>query len=170
MAPQLHSKITINGKQYQAGEQIAWYAIYPFFLLHMLMFGASGFYMAYGADDVPLLFIFLHGGIAILVYTLFYFAIFGVDEVKWMVINAGLGIFGIIAQLSWILGLLFNREMGDYSIARHIVPFCYYVLYTFLLHQALLDASGARTDESRRRTIDNLYILLSVLIYAAIFL
>src|SRR3546814_4428460 len=47
--------------------------IYPFFLFHMLMFGISGFVLAYGADgDVA--FLYMHGGIAIVVYLVFYFA------------------------------------------------------------------------------------------------
>src|SRR5690606_27486770 len=78
--------------------------IYPFFLFHMLMFGISGFVLAYGADgDVG--FLYMHGGIAIVVYLVFYFAIFGREQVKWMFINAGLGILGIYSQIGWILGL-----------------------------------------------------------------
>src|SRR3546814_6446770 len=62
--------------------------IYPFFLFHMLMFGISGFVLAYGADgDVA--FLYMHGGIAIVVYLVFYSAIFGREQVKWMFIKIG---------------------------------------------------------------------------------
>lgn len=46
------------------------------------------------------------GGIAILMYTMFYFAMSGRNEVKWMFINAGLGIFGIYTQIGWFLSLV----------------------------------------------------------------
>src|SRR5690606_4519264 len=88
------------------------YFVYPFFLVHMLMFGVAGFVLAYGADgDVG--FLYMHGGLAIVVYTVFYLAIFGFDEVLWMFINAGLGVAGIHTQLGWILGMFFGRNLAD---------------------------------------------------------
>jgi len=53
----LHAPLTINGKTYQAGEDVSWYSVYPFFLLHMLMFGGSGFLMAYSKDGPPAAFL-----------------------------------------------------------------------------------------------------------------
>ena len=55
------------------------------------MFGGSGFLLAYASTDVETAFLFLHGGIAILVYLVFYLVIFGWDEVRWMFINAAIG-------------------------------------------------------------------------------
>ena len=170
MGVKLHDKITINDKEYPAGAEIPWYTIYPFFLVHMLAFGASGFFMAYGADDVPLLFLYMHGGFAIFVYLIFYLAIFGPDRVKWMFIDAALGIFGIIAQLSWLLGWLFDRDIGDYSVARHVVPFGYYILYTFLLHQAVLDFTGSRDDAKRRAGVNFGYVGFSLAFYGVLLL
>src|SRR3546814_2721555 len=90
--------------------------IYPFFLFHMLMFGISGFVLAYGADgDVA--FLYMHGWIAIVVYLVFYFAIFGREQVKWMFFNAGLGILGIYSQIGSILGLL-GRNAEDRKSTR----------------------------------------------------
>ena len=43
--------------------------IYPFFGIHMLMFGLSGFLLAYAPEHADLTFLYLHGGIAIVVYT-----------------------------------------------------------------------------------------------------
>jgi hypothetical protein len=160
----LHHSLKINGKKYAAGADVPGTFVYPFFLLHMLMFGGSGFVMAYIDDAPPLLFLYMHGGIAILVYVIFYVAMFGVDEVKWMFINAGLGALGLSAQLDWILKL-FGRDFDDYSWANHIVPFLYYVLYTFLLRQAILDIAGVRDNESRRRLLDNVYIFGSLAVY-----
>ena len=158
----------MNGRDYPAGSDISWYKIYPFFLFHMLMFGGSGFLMAYSSDGAPLGFLFAHGGFAILVYTIFYVTIFGVDEVKWMFINAGLGALGIYTQMGWLL-TLFGKRIGDYALVRHIVPFLYFVLYTFLLRQALLDISGARENEGRRRLVENAYIGLSLAASAVCF-
>ena len=35
----LRGDITINGKLHPKGSEVSWYTIYPFFLLHMAMFG-----------------------------------------------------------------------------------------------------------------------------------
>jgi hypothetical protein len=166
---ELQGSITINGRKYEKGDSVPWYAIYPFFLVHMGMFGFSGFFMAYSEQGAPLPFLYLHGGFACLVYLIFYVTLFGVDRVRWMFINAALGLFGIYAQIDWILAL-FGRQAGDYSVWQHTIPFLYYVLYTFLLHQMVLDVFKARSDEHRRRRIDGLYIVVSVLVYGLIWL
>jgi uncharacterized membrane protein len=88
----LHGELKIGDRVYRRGETVPWKVIYPFFLVHMLMFGASGFFMAYNDEPAPVGFLFMHGGLAIFVYMAFYFTIFGRDEVKWMLINAALGV------------------------------------------------------------------------------
>jgi hypothetical protein len=165
----LHSGITINGKPYAKGTDVPGYKIYPFFLLHMLAFGGSGFFMAYGANDVSTGFLFLHGGFAILVYTVFYVALFGWDEVRWMFINAVLGIYGLWSEIGWILGA-FGKQISDFPWYRHVVPFGYYVLYTFLLRHMLLDLFDARGDETRRRRLENGYVLGTITFYTLIWL
>lgn len=160
----LDREITINKRLYPKGAEISWLSIYPFFMVHMLMFGGSGFVMSYSPLHLPLehlLFIYIHGGIAIAVYTFFYLTIFGADEVKWMFINSGLGLLGIYAQVGWLLSR-FGRKIGDYPLYVHVTPFLYYVLYTFLLRNALLDIFAARENEQRRNAVDNLYIAFSV--------
>ena len=164
----LHAPLKINGRTYQAGEEVSWYSVYPFFLLHMLMFGGSGFLMAYSQDGPPAAFLYAHGGIAIFVYTVFYMAIFGLDEVKWMFINAGLGLLAIYTQVDWLLSL-FGKDLRSYPLHINVVPFLYYVLYTFLLRQALLDLAGAREDEERKRAVDNIYVGGSVALSLAAF-
>jgi hypothetical protein len=166
---ELQGSITINGREYRKGDQIPWYTIYPFFLIHMGMFGLSGFFMAYAQDGPGLLFLYLHGGIACLVYVMFYAAIFGIDRVRWMFINAGLGLFGIYVQIDLLLSL-FGKSADSYSAAVHFIPFLYYILYTFLLHQLVLDVTGSRSHARRRRTVDALYIGGSVAVYGGIWL
>jgi hypothetical protein len=166
---ELQGSLTINGKKHEKGDFIAWYKIYPFFLLHMGAFGLSGFFMAYAEEGPPLFFLYLHGGFACLVYLVFYVAIFGVDRVRWMFINAMLGLFGIYAQIDLILSW-FGKEASDYSLAVHFIPFFYYVLYTFLLHQMVLDIFKARSDPDRRRRVDLAYIVISLVVYGAIWL
>lgn len=166
---ELQGSITINGRKFEKGDFIPWYKVYPFFLVHMGAFGLSGFFMAYANDGAPLVFLYLHGGIACLIYLVFYVTIFGVDRVRWMFINAALGLFGIYAQIDWILAL-FGKDADDYSAWVHFIPFFYYVLYTFLLHQMVLDLFQARSDPQRRRRVDIGYILGSLLVYGGIWL
>lgn len=158
----LHSDITINNNFHAKGSEIPWYQIYPFFMIHMLMFGGSGFFLAYGDGDV--LFLFLHGGIATFVYIIFYFAIFGIDQVKWMFTNAALGLLGIYSEIDWILSF-FNKHAEDFAWYIHVIPFLYYILYTFLLRQMLIDVSGSRDNESRMRLINYFYVIISLSFY-----
>ena len=162
----LHSALTINGKAYPAGSEIAWYKVYPFFLFHMLMFGGSGFVMAYssGGDAEHVGFLYMHGGIAITVYVIFYYAMFGNDEMRWMFINAGLGLLGIRAEISWLLGW-FGKSIGDYPWYVHVIPFAYYVLYTFLLRQLVLDVAGARDNPGRKAFVERCYVVVSLAVY-----
>lgn len=157
----LHSAMRMNGRSYAAGDEVPWYAVYPFFLVHMLMFGGSGFLMAYADSGPPLAFLYLHGGIAILVYTIFYLVIFGLDDVKWMFINAGLGLLGIYAQMGWLLSL-FGKKIESYPLERSVTPFLYFVLYSFLLRHAALDLFGAREDEAKKEKVEYSYIAFSV--------
>ncbi len=161
----IHSGISIDNKNYAKGDNVPWHKIYPFFLFHMLMFGGSGFLMAYGSKDVSALMLYLHGGFAVSIYLVFYLAIFGRDEVKWMFINGALGLLGIWSQIDWILSL-FGRNIGDYPKYIHVIPFLYYILYTFLIRNAILDLAKAREDERRRRFVDNAYIVGSLTVYA----
>ena len=166
----LKSALTMNGKKFEAGDEVSPWAIYPFFLFHMGIFGASGFWMAYNSPETPpLIFIYAHGGFAILIYLVFYVSIFGAEEVEWMFINAALGLFGIYAEINYLLSW-FGKTASDYSYARQAVPFLYYVLYTFLLRQGLLDLTGARDKPDRRRIVEAIYIVASLVIYGALYL
>ena len=160
----LRGDITINDKLYRKGESVPMKFVYPFFLFHMGMFGLSGFFMAYGADDVELMFLYLHGGIAILAYVAFYLVFFGLDEVKWMFINAGLGLLGIWVEIDWILSL-FGKHLSDYPMRVHVTPFLYYILYTFLLRQLLLDLTRSRDNPTRKRLVETLYVVGSLALY-----
>jgi hypothetical protein len=159
----LHGSMTVNGRSYTAGDDISWISVYPFFFVHMLAFGGSGFLMAYAAE-VPMPFLYLHGGIAILVYTVFYLTIFGRDEVKWMFINAGLGLIGMMSQIDWLLSL-FGRRVADFPAYVHVIPFLYFMLYTFLIRHAVLDLLGAREDDVKRRLIQPAYVGVSLAAY-----
>jgi hypothetical protein len=164
----IKGEATINGKFYKEGDIISGWSVYPFFIVHMLIFGASGFFIAYAFDATPVLFLYMHGGIAILVYSFFYLIFFGKEQVKWMFINAGLGIFGIYAEIDWLLGH-FGKHVSDFPFYVHVIPFLYYILYTFLLRQVVLDIFNA--DESKEKTnkINQYYIIISLIIYGLIF-
>ena len=134
----------------------------------MLMFGGAGFGMAYFAKDVPPHVLFMFGGLSITLYTVFYLAIFGLDEVKWMFINAGLGLLGIYTEVGWLLSL-FHKKIEDYSFAVHIVPFLFFVLYTFLIRHAVLDMTGAREDKQKKTRVEIWYVVVSVVLSAIAF-
>ena len=141
--------------------------IYPFFGVHMLGFGLSGFFMAYASNGPDLKFLYMHGGFAIFVYLIFYATIFGRDEVRWMFTNAALGILGIYAQINWILAR-FGKSASDYSWKVHVIPILYYVLYTFLLRQFLLDLTNSRDNPIRRDWVNRAYVVISLLVYASL--
>jgi hypothetical protein len=159
----LQGEISISGRNYTRGSDVPWYRVYPFFIVHMLAFGGSGFLMAYSTNPAPLSFLYLHGGIAIAVYTIFYLTLFGRDDVKWMFINAGLGVLGIYGQMGWLLST-FGKNIEAYSLSRSVIPFLYFVLYTFLLRHALLDLTGAREDEEKKKKVEYSYVVTSVLV------
>ena len=163
----LKGEITINGEKYPAGTEVPWFKLYPFFLFHMAAFGTSGFVMAYAHDGAEIWFLYLHGGFACFVYLMFYLTIFGKDQVKWMLINSALGLFGIYAQIDLILSL-FGKQASDYSVFVHFIPFLYYILYTFLLYQLVLDVIRARDNPGRRRLVEACYVVLSILVYGLI--
>ena len=165
----LYTSITINDKRYRKGEEVPWYSIYPFFLIHMAVFGGSGFFIAYGVADIPISMLYLHGGIAILVYLSFYYALFGPEQIKWMFINAGLGIYGVYVEIGWILAL-FGKQISEYPWYIHVIPFSYYVLYTFLLRQAVLDISGARDNPQKQKFVEKIYVWGSLAVYTLIYL
>lgn len=160
----VHGSFSSGSTKYQAGDEVSAWQIYPFFLVHMLIFGASGFFMAYAEKGPPLLFLYLHGGFAIFTYIIFYITIFGRDEVKWLFINTALGALGIYSQLDWLLSLV-GKNAHDYPWYVHVIPFLYFVLYTFLLRQALLDMTGSRDNALRKKLVEFSYIAASIAIY-----
>ena len=165
----VHGEISLGGTRYAAGDEVPAAKVYPLFLLHMGIFGASGFFLAYSDPGAPLAFLWMHGAFAILVYLVFYLAIFGLDEVRWMVANAALGLLGIYTEIDWLLGLT-GRHAADFSWARHAIPFGYYVLYTFLLRHMVVDALSTRADPVRRRRVEAGYVWVSALSYLALWL
>jgi hypothetical protein len=129
------------------------------------MFGGSGFFLAYSDPEPPVFFLYVHGGFAILIYTIFYLSIFGRDEVKWMFINSGLGLLAIYSQIGWLLSF-FGKKIGDYPSYVHVIPFLYFVLYTFLIRHAVLDLMKAREDDIKKKKVEFGYVATSVAVYA----
>lgn len=160
----LHNDIKMNGKLYKKGDDVPAIPLYGFFIIHMLAFGLSGFFLAYSSEEPDVFFLYIHGGIAIFSYITFYLSIFGVDAVKWLFINSALGIYGIWAEVEWMLSF-FDRSLSTYPIYVHVIPFLYYILYTFLLRQILIDVLGARDNPNKERAINMAYCIVSAVIY-----
>jgi uncharacterized membrane protein YwaF len=165
----LHGQITINGRIYAKGTEVPWFKIYPFFMLHMLVFGSTGFAMAYFEAKPNLPFLYMHGGFAILIYTVLYVAIFGFDEVKWMFINAALGVTGLFTQMAWIMAR-FGKHIDGMPWYVHVIPFVYYVLYVFLIRHAFLDFFDARENPARRALVEKIYVAVSLAICGVFYL
>lgn len=81
-----------------------------------------------------------------------------------MFMNAGLGLLGIYTQIGWLLSF-FGKKSGDYPIYVHVIPFLYFVLYTFLIRHAVLDLTQSRENEQRKKVVEYAYIAVSVAIY-----
>lgn len=162
----LRKDLKINGKLVKKGETIPWWYIYPFFCIHMLVFAGSGFLLAYTGDGPgrALPFLYIHGGGAIVIYLIFYLAIFGRDQVMWMFVNAAIGGLATYTQIDWILSL-FGKQAQDYSYAVHAIPFLYFVLYTFLLRQAVLDITGALDNKIKEGVVSWAYAVISIVFY-----
>ena len=141
--------------------------VYIIFLIHMLGFGLLGFYLAYGKPYTNIIELYLIGGFAIYIYIWFYIGLFGLDTVKWIFINSLLGLFGIYAQRDWALSL-FGKSASDYSIFVHVIPFTFYILYTFLIRRALLDLTNCIGDCKKKKVVEMLYIAISIAVYSVL--
>ena len=71
--------------------------------------------------------------------------------------------------MDWLLSFL-GKSLRSYPWYVHVIPFLYYVLYTFLLRQALLHWTGAREDEVKARVVNRGYVFGSLLVYGALHL
>lgn len=166
----LHDHLTINGKSYRKGQSVPWFKIYPFFMVHMLIFGLPVFAGAYLPTTFVLasvIFYHLLGSFAVLIYVVFYQAMFGRDAVKWMFIDGAIGILGIYSVVGASLSLI-DRDIHSYPLYRHVLPFVFYVLYSFLLRQAFLDIMNAREDNARRRIAELFYVGISLAAYTTL--
>jgi len=77
-------------------------------------------------------------------------------------------LFGIYVEIDWLLALG-GKQLSDYSLLTHVFPFLYYILYTFLIRQMFIDIFKARENENRLAAVNNLYIIISVIVYLSIY-
>jgi hypothetical protein len=63
-----------------------------------------------------------------------------------------------------------GKRAGDFPASVHVIPFLYYILYTFLLYQLVLDISGTRENPERKKTVEGFYVVGSVLVYGVLYL
>jgi hypothetical protein len=52
----------------------------------------------------------------------------------------------------------------------HVIPFLYFIFYTFLIRHAVLDLLGVRDDDTKRPRVEFGYIGVSVALYLALHL
>lgn len=111
--------------------------IYLFFLVHMWAFWTACFYISY-FQSIDFEFLIPFASISISIYLLFYFVIFWTWKVKDMFVNAIVGCLWIYAWL-WDILSFFGENINSFHIYVHIVPWIYFVMYTFLLRNLLKD-------------------------------
>jgi len=139
-------------------------------LVHILIFGLPVFCGAYLPKTFVIesvIFYHLFGSFAALIYVLFYQAMFGRDAIKWMFIEGALSSLGIYTVVGAWLALI-GRDIHDYPLYRHVLPFVFYVLYAFLLRQAFLDITKSREDNAQRRIAEFFYVGISLMAYTAL--
>jgi hypothetical protein len=156
--------LNIGGRGYAKGEVIPWRFAYEGLMLHMFFFGVAVIFLAYLDPSPSTFFLYMWGAFGATLYIGIYSAMFGADEVKWLFINSGLGILGIATQMDWLLSLI-GLGLADFPVYIHVVPFIYYVLYTFLLRQALLDLFRAYERPALQRTVNGGYVVFSIAVY-----
>ena len=158
----IYGSLIVGERLYMPGDEVGWYAVYPFMLFHMAGFGSILYLCAYGGGKPQYEPLFLVGILAVVVYLWFYFTIFGPDEVKWLLINAALSVLGIFSQIAWLMSAVFSKKIDELPWYVHIVPFFMFVLFTFLVRQAFTDLLRARENPVRRRIADILHVVVSV--------
>ena len=152
---------------YHKGPEVHWVGVYLFFFVHLAIIVPAVFVIAYG-ERGNVAFLYLFGGFMTFLYLVFYREIFGIDQLKWMFINASLGLFGIYAEIEWILAL-FNKQAIDFTWKVHFFPFSLYILSTFLIRQAVLYITGVRDNPHRAKIANIGYVCGSIAIYSFIF-
>ena len=75
----------------------------------------------------------------------------------------------IYTQIDRILSL-FGKKASDYPIYVHVIPTFYFILYTFLIHHAILDLVKVREDNTRKKRIESIYVTIFMAIYVISFL
>lgn len=158
-----------DGKPFTKENRAPWLKVYPFFLAHILGFGAAFFYAAYFAEGTELSGLYIGGLFVSGIYFLFYFTMFGREEVEWMLVNALLGLLGTYTQIGWILAL-FGKSAGDYSANVHVIPFIFFVLFAFLLRRAVLDLFYAKAGMKKEQIANTAYVIISLLIHGVPYL
>lgn len=165
--------MTIYGEHYTEGDWIPWYTVYPIFLLHVGIVGYLCFIFTYLPEVTPMqglryVILMIVSGFASLLYLIFYWVIFGRDEIKWLIINAGLGFYGVYYEMGFILTSI-GRSIHDYPAMAHVAPFSLYILYTFLLRQLVIDITGSRENPLRQKYINVIYTVISLIVYTYFF-
>ena len=59
----------------------------------------------------------------------------------------------------------FDKQVSDFPWYVHAIPFLYFVLYTFLLRQMVLDLTKSRNNKNKKRIVEYSYITVSLAVY-----
>ena len=164
----IHGSINIFDKEYNKGDDVPWYYIYPALYLLIVFFGVGSIWLAYGEvlkSEEGLLFFRV---LLLSIFAVSYYIIFGIDEFKWIFINIFLGTVGILGEYE-VIGYFFGLDISEYSLSINIFPFLFYVLFIFLLRQTFIDIAGARENPKRKKYVEIGFILVFICVYVFYF-
>ena len=65
---------------------------------------------------------------------------------------------------------LFGKHIGDYPLRYQVIPFLYFIFYTFLIRHAILDLFNAHSNESKRKKVEFGYVAMSLAVSAGSYL
>ena len=144
---------------------------FPFFIAHAVLFGLVVLLFAYAqySSAMGLVILFIWGFLGVLCYLMVYSALFGLDSFKWIVSNTALALFGFSAELHLLIDW-FNVETANIAWYRNMLPYAYYVMYTFWFRQLVLAAFGAREDTSKGERVSNYFLVVCLLIYLLMYI
>ena len=161
----LKTDIGIGHKTYRKGSHLPWFRVYGLFLFTIAAIFWVVFDIIYLQRDSDLGFVLFFGLFIPALYLLAYRSIFGITEVRWLIINSAIGIIGIITELDWVLSYLYDKNLSDFPIYYHIIPCAHYILLTFVLRQAVIDTFNSRDNKARRKYVNLGFVLVTLTVY-----
>ena len=165
----LKTDISIGSNTYSKGSYLHWSKVYGFFTVIIALHFWLVFDITYIQQDIVLGFTLCFGIFLPVLYLLAYRSIFGLAEIRWLIVNSIIGIIGVLAELDWVLSYFYDKSLSDFNVFFHIIPCVHYIMFTFVLRQAVIDSFHARYNLKRREYVNLGFTLISTILYVALY-